>query len=898
MYPVAGNEKAIGLDYRKNPAQRAAALRARDERALVLAGPVDLQQGGQGFIGRFPVFVKSAGDSERFWGIVSAVVDVQRLYQASGLLDDDLAIDVALTGKDGSGEAGPRFFGGDNVAANNPVKASVQLPSGSWEIAAIPRDGWKTTPDNAWFLRAIMTMAGALVVIPILVAGRLIRERQRNYAELARLSRRLELALEASSIGVWEHDLATDTLVWDDRVNELYGKPADGKPRGYDDWAGAIHPLDVEKAVADFDWAVTTKQPYRSAYRVVRPDGEVRYLRSSAAFYEDDSGATKMIGAEWDVTDDVVLNKDLEHARQLSESRTAELELTKARIEHNALHDSLTGLPNRRYLDQILEQYAASSRSDGSQVALLHIDLDRFKQINDTLGHAAGDAMLIHVSEVLRSNVGDTDFVGRIGGDEFVVVCKAADARQLGLLADRIIRQMREPVFYKGHQCRFGVSIGIATSPQNKLDSADLLVNADIALYRAKSRGRNRHEFFTEALQSEIVNTKRVADEILSGLERNEFVAHYQPQFDAKTLEITGVEALARWNHPTRGILAPDVFLKIAEELNVVAIIDRSILEQALKSFDDWTADELHVPRVSVNVSARRLEDKELIKSLRKLKIKKDTVSFELVEFDLPRRERRPRRVECRADQGARHRYRDRRFRHRLCLDRQPAQAAAAPAQDRSPAGGADRQIAAAAEARLVDHRDRPLAGHRGHRRRRGNDGACAHPQGPRLRHAAGLRLRPPDGCGEPDGVRSIPALARGKLVRRMRCGCLQERSRMAKFDWHSDPITPETPVTKSYKNTQNVRRFLTAECGPAFRFDRDFMAWIKDGSDKTMGDVAREWRRRVGSVPAMRLDAKLNVRLAPRSSHRPYVPECRNRAPENRTRGSRLFRQGLIDHR
>ena len=187
MYPMEGNEKAVGLDYRKNPAQRAAALRARDERALVLAGPVDLQQGGQGFIGRFPVFVKSGHGGERFWGIVSAVVDVQRLYKASGVLEDDLGIEVTLTGKDGLGDAGARFFGGENVARNNPVKAAVMFPSGSWEIAAIPHGGWRTTPDNAWFLRAIMATAGALVVIPILLAGRLIRERQRNYAELAAL---------------------------------------------------------------------------------------------------------------------------------------------------------------------------------------------------------------------------------------------------------------------------------------------------------------------------------------------------------------------------------------------------------------------------------------------------------------------------------------------------------------------------------------------------------------------------------------------------------------------------------------------------------------------------------------------------------------------------------------
>ncbi|MDX8528093.1 EAL domain-containing protein [Mesorhizobium sp. MSK_1335] len=633
MYPMAGNEKAIGLDYRNNDQQRAAALRARDERKLILAGPVDLAQGGRAFIGRFPVFVKSAGNTERFWGIVSAVVDVQRLYQASGLLDKDLGIDIALIGNDALGTKGVQFFGDERVVKSDPVTADVLFPSGSWQIAAIPKGGWPATPANAWRLRAIMAAAAALILIPFLAAGRLINERQRNYWELHRLSRRLELALEASAIGVWEHDLETNHLAWDDRVNEIYGREADGGPRGYSDWAGAIHPNDLPQALADFDNAVTGRGTYSSEYRVVRPNGEIRHVRSRATFYQTANNSPRMVGAEWDVTADVLLNTDLVRAKQLTESKNTELESAKARIEHVALHDSLTDLPNRRYLDQMLENYAAKARLNGGYAALLHVDLDRFKHINDTLGHAAGDAMLVHASSVLQSNVGDRGFVARIGGDEFVVLCTVHDdASQAAVLANRIIEQMRRPVYYHGHQCRFGVSVGISIDNGNDADARQLLVNADIALYRAKRRGRNRHEFFSGELQSEIVKTKRIADEILAGLERNEFVAYYQPQFDAKTLEIVGVEALARWKHPERGILAPDVFLKIAEELNVVSVIDRKILQQSLLDFEAWTAERIGIPRVSVNVSARRLQDEELLKSLRDLNIRKGTLSFELVE--------------------------------------------------------------------------------------------------------------------------------------------------------------------------------------------------------------------------------------------------------------------------
>jgi len=305
----------------------------------------------------------------------------------------------------------------------------------------------------------------------------------------------------------------------------------------------------------------------------------------------------------------------------------------EARIEHDALHDSLTGLPNRRLLDRVLADRQAACRASGAGVAVLHIDLDRFKQINDTLGHEAGDAMLVHAAQVLRSNLRDNDFVSRVGGDEFVVVC---DTRQgpkaLAGLAARIVAHMQRPVPYHGHECRFGVSIGIAHQAGEKVDAKKLLINADIALYQAKTNGRGSHAFFTPAMQLAITRTKRLADEIQSGVENGEFIAYYQPQVDARTLAISGVEALVRWQHPKRGVLTPDKFLGIADELGLVATIDRMVLEQTLQSFNQWRGQGLRVPRASVNVSARRLRDANLIKSLRQFAIEPNTLSFELLE--------------------------------------------------------------------------------------------------------------------------------------------------------------------------------------------------------------------------------------------------------------------------
>jgi diguanylate cyclase (GGDEF)-like protein/PAS domain S-box-containing protein len=644
VYPVQGNEKAFGLDYNKTPDQREAALRARDSRQLVLAGPVDLVQGGRGLIGRFPVFIDGSGGEKRFWGIVSAVVDLERLYRDSGLLAPDLSIDVAIVGRDGIGGRGERFYGSKDVLDGKPVAATVVLPSGYWRIAAVPKGGWDQAPPNAWTFRLGILLCGALILIPIVMIGRLIEERLKNVgelrrreAELERLSRRLKLALDSSQFGVWDLDTRTNELFWDDRVSQIYGYPADGRPRTYADWERSVHPDDLERVLQETKHIMESGEAVQTQFRIVLPDGTVRYVRESAKAYTDREGTKRIIGVDWDVTDDVLLQEKLKAAHMLTEARNAELEAAKERIEFNALHDSLTGLPNRRHLDQMLAAHVEQF-SRGERAALLHLDLDRFKQINDTLGHAAGDAMLMHAARVLRTNLRSTDFVARVGGDEFVVFCRIAEADKprwtelLAGLAERIIAEMHEPVTYHGHECRFGVSIGIACDLDQLADPRRLLVNADLALYRAKGRGRNRYQFFNDALQAEIVATKRVADDILSGLERNEFVPWYQPQIDATTHAIVGVEALARWNHPTEGLLAPDDFIKVAEELNVVATIDRMILEQTLADFEDWEASGIKVPKASVNVSARRLHDEELIRSLRELRIKPGTISFELVE--------------------------------------------------------------------------------------------------------------------------------------------------------------------------------------------------------------------------------------------------------------------------
>ncbi|SMQ85587.1 periplasmic sensor diguanylate cyclase/phosphodiesterase [Devosia lucknowensis] len=636
-YPLEANAAVVGLDYRTNAAQWPAVEKVVATGRLNIAGPVDLIQGGRGFVGRFPVYI-GEGNSRSFWGIVSAVLDLDRLYRDSGLLNPELDLDISITGHDGTGRGGNRFYGPD-LSGADPVVADVVLPSGTWQIAAVPRSGWGADPLATWLLRALMVGAGALMVFPILLTGRMVDQRHEHIralgereVQLARLSRRLNLALEVSKVGVWEMDFESGDEAWDERTNELYGLPNDGSPRSHDHWRAAVHPDDRERAENDFRRMIATGH-YESDYRVVLPDGKLRYVRSIGALFSEPGHPDKVVGCNWDVTSDVELNDNLRRAKRQAEARNNELEAARIRIEHNALHDSLTGLPNRRYLDDVLKRHAADGYHGSGSIALLHIDLDRFKQINDTLGHAAGDAMLIHASNVLRANCRESDFVARIGGDEFIIVSSAGSSDgRLKLVADRIVREMRLPALHEGHEVRFGVSIGVAVSRTADIDVKQLLVNADIALYRAKALGRNRHEFFSEVLQAEVINTKRVADEILKALDTDAFVTYYQPQFCAQTLDLVSVEALVRWQHPEQGIKAPDSFMAVAEELNVVAQIDSAVLTQTLADLARWDKLGLNVPRASVNVSLRRLHDEGLIESLKALDIPAGRLAFELVE--------------------------------------------------------------------------------------------------------------------------------------------------------------------------------------------------------------------------------------------------------------------------
>ncbi len=634
IYPLAPNMKLLGLDFRKDQHQRESALVAQHSKGPILTGPVNLAQGGTGLIARYPVYSHTREGYERFWGLLSAVMDLDKLYVDSGLRAPDLAIDVAISRKGGNQEGGV-FFGPQALFDQFPVVHTIDLGYDTWTLAAVPKGGWAEARPNQVASRLSSFVIALCIVGPLLWVGRLMQQRQANILalheredELETLSHRLQLALEASKIGVWEFDESTGELNWDNRMRELYSVAPGKAACDYEDWRSALHPDDVAEAEEIFAQAIANDAKYVTEFRIVTPAGEVRHVKAFGVTYRTSGGAKRIVGANTNVTDDVKMREELRSAHAQAEIQNRQLEEAGRRLEDQSLHDALTGLPNRRYLDRYLE-----TRQPGALHVLVHLDLDRFKEVNDRLGHAVGDAVLRNSATRLRAVLSPNEFAARIGGDEFVVVAPSdAPEDRSRALATALHEAFSRQMVADGFECRMGASIGVATQSASDDDIRQLLVNADIALYRAKQLGRNRVEFFTEALRQSAITSKKTADELLIALERDEIVPFFQPQFDANSLDLVGVEALARWRHPTRGVLTPDAFLPVAEGLSKVYEINSIILEKALFQSARWAASKLRVQKLSVNISAQRLRDERLTRQLSELSVQAGSLAFELLE--------------------------------------------------------------------------------------------------------------------------------------------------------------------------------------------------------------------------------------------------------------------------
>jgi diguanylate cyclase (GGDEF)-like protein/PAS domain S-box-containing protein len=288
------------------------------------------------------------------------------------------------------------------------------------------------------------------------------------------------------------------------------------------------------------------------------------------------------------------------------------------RIRHIAAHDSLTDLPNRGRFSEVINAAIADAQENRNRFAILFVDLDHFKVINDSLGHEAGDLLLKTMAARLTGTVRPADVVARLGGDEFVVLCyEPCDRAIIDGLAGTLLRELSRPVTLLGQERRVGASIGISLYPVDGETERALLKNADTAMYTAKQEGRNNHRFFSARLKSESLERGLLENELRRALERGELVIHYLPKFDAASGTLNGAEALLRWLHPELGLILPSKFLALAEETRVAIEICAWTLETVCRQHVAWQREGLPAIRISVNLSACQFNDEHLFRNVR-----------------------------------------------------------------------------------------------------------------------------------------------------------------------------------------------------------------------------------------------------------------------------------------
>ena len=334
-----------------------------------------------------------------------------------------------------------------------------------------------------------------------------------------------------------------------------------------------------------------------------------------------------------------------EFASLITSDISLSLEIDKRKViekylEHQAYHDSLTGLPNRAlFLDRIEQEIRHASRED-SNLAILFLDLDNFKQINDSFGHSAGDTVLISISERLKQVLREIDTIARLGGDEFIILLsdfkKADDINDIAL---KLFEAIQQPLAVNNNQLFVTTSMGISVFPNDGTNAEILLRNADTAMYRAKEKGRNAIEFYTEDMTEKAIEKVLMIANLNRALEQDEFEIYYQPQYDILGKQLAGLEVLIRWQHPDLGFLIPEQFLPTAEESGLIVTLDRWVMRKSLQQMKIWQDEGLQLGRLSLNLTMQQIDQPDflefLINVINEIGCNGKSITFEITESQL-----------------------------------------------------------------------------------------------------------------------------------------------------------------------------------------------------------------------------------------------------------------------
>lgn len=450
----------------------------------------------------------------------------------------------------------------------------------------------QTTPDgNTIWLRTskVPLLNNEGQTIGILGIYQDITAKKQTQLALQRSEANLKRAQAVAKIGSWRLELEHGNLEWSDETYHLFGIAVD-TPMNYETFLACIHPDDLDQ-VQNAWQAALDGEPYRIEHRIL-VDGKTLWVEERAELEFDDAGECLAgVGTVQDVT---------------------ERKRAHDRIERLANYDPLTGLPNRTQLDDRVRYALSLAKRSNGHLALMFLDLDRFKDINDTLGHSIGDALLIELAKRLRQVLREEDTVTRLGGDEFILLLPGTDAAGVAIVAQKLLNVIAEPYRIEHHDLTLTASIGIALYPSDGTDLETLSRCADVAMYRTKQEGRQGYRFFTPEMQARSARNLQLLNALRHALQLEQFQIYYQPQVSMADRQIIGAEALLRWRHPELGVVSPAEFIPIAEDSGLILPIGEWVLRCAVRQAKAWMENGFASLTMAVNLSAVQFRHPDL----------------------------------------------------------------------------------------------------------------------------------------------------------------------------------------------------------------------------------------------------------------------------------------------
>ena len=435
-----------------------------------------------------------------------------------------------------------------------------------------------------------------------------ITEKKEIETRLRESEKNLLLAQEIAHLGNWAWNFETDILEWSDETFRIFGEEPQSFVPTYDKFLEYIPKEDRQNVIeAVAETLKDDTKVYDIIHQITHQDGTRKFVHEQGTLrYDVNKRPVKMMGTILDVTKHTLIEQRLEEQKRA--------------LHHQANHDALTGLPNRILFNDRLFHAIERARRSLNKLAVFFIDLDQFKQINDSLGHDIGDEVLRRVSIIFKNSLRKQDTLARMGGDEFMVILEdVKDTEDVSLVAQKMLDNLHEPLIIKGNPFFISCSIGISLYPNDGGVMKTLIQNADAAMYKSKEMGRNIYQYYTVEMTERAYERVLMEANLRNAIKNEEFMVFYQPQFNALNGRIVGLEALVRWNHPELGVISPARFLPLAQETDMILEIDQWVMKKAIKQMSRWHHKGYFPGRITLNVSMKTLYKSDVVANLEKV---------------------------------------------------------------------------------------------------------------------------------------------------------------------------------------------------------------------------------------------------------------------------------------